>query len=434
MEKKTIGAFLAALRKASGMTQRQLAEQLNVSDKAVSRWERDEALPDLTLIPVIAEIFGVTSDELLRGQKSSCEIPSASGEEKSKKRLQNLLNKAKTGYEIRCLISLMLAVLGVIAAAILNLAFLRAAAGFWVGCIFFIAAFVLQAIFCIQTRASLETEDFDPDALSQCRRSIHRSTYWSFALIIVLFAFNLPLLAVEDAYAGLSLARWLIPVSIHSNGSVYTHTFLPQPALLALLAAGLFRIVPISIGAVRKLRPTGKLQLRCIVSVLILLALTMTGHGLLKELLDYNRHWTGQGTAHTSVESFLDFIHTPLTSEGKPYEYTVLFWDSQGNMDMVEYYDESLDQYRAIAYHSSPAWKGQELHYIRLNQTVRYIDIAQDRAAIYTYTDAQLHQANQIIACIIYPLAIVYPLEVLLVWKQYRRKLKALKAAQPHTE
>ncbi|MBR6634168.1 MAG: helix-turn-helix transcriptional regulator, partial [Clostridia bacterium] len=61
MERRTIGGFIAVLRKANGMTQRELAEQLNVSDKAVSRWERDECAPDLTLIPVLAEIFGVTS-------------------------------------------------------------------------------------------------------------------------------------------------------------------------------------------------------------------------------------------------------------------------------------------------------------------------------------------------------------------------------------
>ena len=41
MEKKTIGGFIAALRKANGMTQKDLAERLNVSDKTVSRWERE---------------------------------------------------------------------------------------------------------------------------------------------------------------------------------------------------------------------------------------------------------------------------------------------------------------------------------------------------------------------------------------------------------
>ena len=71
MERKTIGGLIAALRKASGMTQKDLAEKLNVSDKSVSRWERDDGAPDLSLIPVIAEIFGVTCDELLRGERKS---------------------------------------------------------------------------------------------------------------------------------------------------------------------------------------------------------------------------------------------------------------------------------------------------------------------------------------------------------------------------
>ena len=63
MEKKTIGSFIAALRKVNGMTQKDLAERLNVSDKTVSRWERDDGAPDLAVIPVIAEIFNVTCGE-----------------------------------------------------------------------------------------------------------------------------------------------------------------------------------------------------------------------------------------------------------------------------------------------------------------------------------------------------------------------------------
>ena len=60
MEKKTIGKFISALRRANGVTRKELAERLFVSDKTVSRWECDECTPDLTLIPVIAELFGVT--------------------------------------------------------------------------------------------------------------------------------------------------------------------------------------------------------------------------------------------------------------------------------------------------------------------------------------------------------------------------------------
>ena len=60
MEKKTIGTFISALRKANGITQQELADMLNISNKAVSRWERDECAPDITLIPALAEILGVT--------------------------------------------------------------------------------------------------------------------------------------------------------------------------------------------------------------------------------------------------------------------------------------------------------------------------------------------------------------------------------------
>ncbi len=247
MEKKTIGSFISVLRKAKGMTQRELAEQLNVSDKAVSRWEREETLPDLTLIPVLADIFGVTADELLRGCRNTTEAPAAHSEEKSQKQLCYLLNKAKTNYQIRTLIAVLIAVLGVIAAAILNLAFLRAIAGFWVGCIFFLTAAVLQTIFKIQSGASLQGEDFEGEALTACKQALNKYSFWGYTAIAALFAFTLPLLGVEDAYMGLTLESWLIPIryvtKLSEIGSTDTHSYVacsyyPQPSLMVLLAAG----------------------------------------------------------------------------------------------------------------------------------------------------------------------------------------------------
>ena len=70
MEAKSIGKFIATLRKANGYTQAQLAEQLGVSNKTISNWENEVSYPDLSLIPVIADLFNVTSDELLRGAKN----------------------------------------------------------------------------------------------------------------------------------------------------------------------------------------------------------------------------------------------------------------------------------------------------------------------------------------------------------------------------
>ena len=61
------GTFLAQLRKEKGMTQKDLAQRLFVSDKAVSKWERGLSLPDIALLQPMAEILGVTVTELLSG-------------------------------------------------------------------------------------------------------------------------------------------------------------------------------------------------------------------------------------------------------------------------------------------------------------------------------------------------------------------------------
>ena len=63
--KATIAKNIAALRQAGGMTQLDLAEKLNYSDKAISKWERGESIPDVTVLKTIADLFGVTLDYLL---------------------------------------------------------------------------------------------------------------------------------------------------------------------------------------------------------------------------------------------------------------------------------------------------------------------------------------------------------------------------------
>ena len=63
--KYQIGANIAAYRKRSGLTQAGLAEKLNYSDKAVSKWERGESVPDVVTLVQLAEQFGVTVNDLL---------------------------------------------------------------------------------------------------------------------------------------------------------------------------------------------------------------------------------------------------------------------------------------------------------------------------------------------------------------------------------
>lgn len=71
MNMKETGEFLAALRKSLGYTQQEVADQLNISNKTVSKWEQGGGYPDLTILPVLAELYHVTVDEILAGQRSS---------------------------------------------------------------------------------------------------------------------------------------------------------------------------------------------------------------------------------------------------------------------------------------------------------------------------------------------------------------------------
>lgn len=71
MNENRIGQFIAELRKEKKITQKDLATQLHITDKAVSKWERGLSCPDIVLLTSIADILGVTTSELLSGEKNS---------------------------------------------------------------------------------------------------------------------------------------------------------------------------------------------------------------------------------------------------------------------------------------------------------------------------------------------------------------------------
>lgn len=65
MDAKMFGAFLAQVRRAQGLTQAELAEQLHVTDKAVSRWERGVGLPDINTLEPLADALGLSLADLM---------------------------------------------------------------------------------------------------------------------------------------------------------------------------------------------------------------------------------------------------------------------------------------------------------------------------------------------------------------------------------
>lgn len=66
---KTLGMMIAELRKEQGMTQKELANKMGVTDKAVSKWERDLSYPDIKSLPNLALLLNVSVDELMQFKK-----------------------------------------------------------------------------------------------------------------------------------------------------------------------------------------------------------------------------------------------------------------------------------------------------------------------------------------------------------------------------
>ncbi|MBR6609940.1 MAG: helix-turn-helix transcriptional regulator [Oscillospiraceae bacterium] len=82
MNNQTLGSMIATLRKEHNMTQLQLAEKMGVTDKAVSKWERDLSCPDVASLPRLAELFGITVDEMLQVKETARSQPAENKTEK----------------------------------------------------------------------------------------------------------------------------------------------------------------------------------------------------------------------------------------------------------------------------------------------------------------------------------------------------------------
>lgn len=216
MEKKTIGGLIAALRRANGMTQKELAEKLHVSDKSISRWERDDGAPDLSVIPVIAEIFGVTCDELLRGERRPPEEQTGAPEEgeltkKAEKQRRRLLAASLSSYQTRTLVAMGISALGLLVAMGIDLGFLRGTLAFFAGAAFFLVSLVMQAISLNHAFLTVSDDSLSAAQTGPFKRSVIRWAAGSFGLTAVLAGFTLlPLAFLNDAYVGLRLDSWLV--------------------------------------------------------------------------------------------------------------------------------------------------------------------------------------------------------------------------------
>ena len=96
MDQIKIGRFIAACRKRANLTQLQLADRLGITDKAVSKWERDITMPDTSIMLELCDILGISVNELLSGEKINMENSSQKNEQLLLDMAKELEKKNKT--------------------------------------------------------------------------------------------------------------------------------------------------------------------------------------------------------------------------------------------------------------------------------------------------------------------------------------------------
>lgn len=122
MDQVKIGTFIAQCRKEKKLTQAQLAEMLNITDRAVSKWETGKSMPDSSIMLELSEILGITVNELLSGERICTECYEKKADENLialKKQEEN--NKANRNMMILVLFSAML-LIGITVSLICDLA------------------------------------------------------------------------------------------------------------------------------------------------------------------------------------------------------------------------------------------------------------------------------------------------------------------------
>ena len=122
MDQIKIGRFIAECRKSADLTQMQLGERLNITDRAVSKWETGRALPDASLMLQLCDILGISVNELLNGEKIGMENNEQKNEQLLLEMAEQLELKNKTIWRsmwVLMIVSIVALFGGVLAAALL---------------------------------------------------------------------------------------------------------------------------------------------------------------------------------------------------------------------------------------------------------------------------------------------------------------------------
>jgi len=198
MDKQSLGTFISILRKGKGIKQEELAEKLGVSGKTISSWENDRTYPDIMMLPIIADYFDITVDELIRGVKKNIVIDKKDEEVISNKSLLKIKKLKYAKYKERNLIYILLSsflslitILGLYLSCFVALWTLVFAIVGVLGMATFLVLVIVNSKHYLNNEGILTSEEYveeNYDKILNCKVNIIRSFIFSF---IPLFIYGL---------------------------------------------------------------------------------------------------------------------------------------------------------------------------------------------------------------------------------------------------
>lgn len=411
MEKKTIGSFIAALRRANGLTQKELAEKLNVSDKAVSRWERDECYPDLTMIPALAEIFGVSCDELLNGGRINSVERQPRQEQKTAKQIDFLINRVRASFAVHSAGIYALSALGLLAALVCNTVFDRAYLGFFLACVFYVGGLMWLTMKLIASFSALVYETESP-LLDRVKEKIVRGAAGNLTGVLIMFSAVLPLIVVVNSpYYGLDISDW----------ARYGLVFAGIAAVIGLMICVAVPRICTARGVYVPEEMTVKADKLRLKSALILVAVLVVTAAV-QIALNYDTRLFADSTSFDNVDDFVTFMETKQTSGGY----------NDAPATAVEYDAPAYDsrQWREQHTHSVEAPDGSVVcTYIQRNENVASMSftwVENELVSIKVITSDQLRVAWQRQTLMNEAFIAVYIVEAAVCLIVYRSKKKKI--------
>lgn len=199
-----MGGFIAALRKARGMTQQEVADRLNVSNKTISKWERDDGYPEITIIPALAELFEVTGDEILRGERiPPGERDPARQAARVEKQIQRIINSNMARFQNSSYLAAALSLTGLICLFTTAYAFYRPVLGFGIALIFAVASITMELALintCRTATGDHEIMGENEGMLDPLRKTVNRHSFAVFMINTAVIILALPFVLIRDRY------------------------------------------------------------------------------------------------------------------------------------------------------------------------------------------------------------------------------------------